>query len=99
MQKLQDESEIGQKVRNTLTKSLLLLIALGLAYLLVYKLSYLPNGYEIIFQQQNVLHIQEYNLFLILYKSSKGEKFLGELSEWCKGFFCLLNFTAKTRTY
>ncbi|WP_161783106.1 hypothetical protein [Pontibacillus yanchengensis] len=50
------------KTRDILIKALFGLMGAGLAYLLVYTLTYLPNGYELVSKQQGVLHIQEYNL-------------------------------------
>ncbi len=39
------------------------IIVVVICYLLVYKAVFLPNGYDIISQQNNSLSIKEYNLF------------------------------------
>ncbi|MFD2922989.1 hypothetical protein [Halobacillus naozhouensis] len=55
-----DESTI-KKIRIYLLRVGFVLAGLLFSYIMIYKFSYLPNGYEVISQQKNSLLIQSYN--------------------------------------
>src|SRR3954471_24641426 len=50
------------KVKNYLDFLLFLIIVVGIAYLLVYKVSFLPNGYDIISEQKDRISIKSFNV-------------------------------------
>lgn len=51
------------KIKNYSKFLLFLIIVVGLSYLLVYKLNFLPNGFDLILQQQDSIIIKSFNLF------------------------------------
>ncbi|RCW62579.1 hypothetical protein [Saliterribacillus persicus] len=61
------ESQIQQgekkKAIRFIGLGLLLLIAFGVNYLLVYDLSYTPNGYEVVAKDEESITIQTYDIF------------------------------------
>src|SRR3982750_3781232 len=50
------------KVKNYLDLLLFLIIVVGVSYLLVYKVSFLPSGYALISQQKDSISIKSFNL-------------------------------------
>ena len=50
------------KVKNHLGFLLFLLIIVGVAYLLVYKVSFLPSGYDLVSQQKDRISIKSFNV-------------------------------------
>ncbi|WP_163527382.1 hypothetical protein [Halobacillus ihumii] len=55
-----DESTV-KKIRIYLLRVGFVLAGLLLSYIMIYKFSYLPNGYEVISKQKDALLIQSYN--------------------------------------
>lgn len=50
------------KVKNHLGFLLVLLIIVGVTYLLVYKVSFLPSGYDLVSQQKDSISIKSFNV-------------------------------------
>lgn len=50
------------KVKNHLGFLLFLLIIVGVTYLLVYKVSFLPSGYDLVSQQKDSISIKSFNV-------------------------------------
>jgi hypothetical protein len=50
------------KVKNYLDFLLFLIIVVGISYLLVYKVSFLPSGYDLISQQKDSISIKSFNV-------------------------------------
>ena len=50
------------KVKNYLDILLFLIIVVGISYLLVYKVSFLPSGYDLISQQKDSISIKSFNV-------------------------------------
>ena len=50
------------KVKNYLDILLFLIIVVGISYLLVYKISFLPSGYDLISQQKDSISIKSFNV-------------------------------------
>ena len=50
------------KVKNHLDLLLFLLIVVSVTYLLVYKVSLLPNGYDLVSQQKDSISIKSFNV-------------------------------------
>ena len=50
------------KVKNHFDLLLSLLIVVGVTYLLVYKVSFLPNGYDLVSQQKDSISLKSFNI-------------------------------------
>lgn len=50
------------KVKNYLDFFLFIIIIVGISYLLVFKVSYLPSGYDLISQQKDSISIKSFNV-------------------------------------
>lgn len=50
------------KVKNHLNLLLFLFIVVGVTYFLVYKVSFLPNGYDLVSQQKDSISIKSFNV-------------------------------------
>ncbi|MBO0600147.1 hypothetical protein I2483_00595 [Sporosarcina sp. E16_3] len=55
-------SSVCNKIRKLLAFTLFIIIVGSLSYLAVYKLSFLPNGYDIILQQKDSITVKSFNI-------------------------------------
>ena len=55
-------SSVSNKIRKLLAFTLFIIIVGSLSYLAVYKLSFLPNGYDIVLQQKDSITVKSFNI-------------------------------------
>lgn len=97
-------SSVKYKIRTLLGFTLFIIIVGSLSYLAVYKLSFLPNGYDIVSQQKDSVIVKKFNIIGLekdIITLSFSENNLWKIEELNYGIkrqkdFCWFLFTASS---